>query len=279
MPVNKVKDDADLSSNRLSSKSLSDAKIYKRTLFYIDIDAVTVDADDREVKGYCSTSDEHQLALDYADKIEEYLRSFDLKVYFKTDTGNGASLYYRINLSNDDTEMFSNVLHHLLDKYEQESGHKVSIDTSVCNLGRWTKIPGTYSRNKKEDMSAGRIQRPSKITYIDESMPENTAVKHFKDIATLYKNTVKEIQGIKKNSLNIDIKRLFDDHKEIRVYKVKNEKYGTVYEVDCPADPERHRKDGKLVVMNNNIVFRCFHDNCEYGGRANHINDFLIHTA
>ncbi len=133
--------------------AVKDADITHRTTVLIDID--------RTGDTSCPASDaEINAAFDLAHKVELYLISEGYSDPWRVNSGNGCHLYYPIpEIPNVETttpvfECFLRVL-------TQFNNDIVSIDTSVYNASRITKVIGTLARKGSE--SDGRPYRMARL--------------------------------------------------------------------------------------------------------------------
>ena len=78
-----------------SDSTTSDANIIRRRWLPIDIDP-------KRPSGISSSDEEHDRALQKADKIAAGLSEFGFPSPIKADSGNGAHLLYRVDLENSD---------------------------------------------------------------------------------------------------------------------------------------------------------------------------------
>lgn len=113
-----------------------------------------VDCDPRRPSGINSTDAEHQAALDQAETIRAELTAAGWPKPARVDTGNGAALYYLLDLPADDGELVHRCLQALAARHDNE---RVHIDTAVANPARIARVPGTL--NRKGDNLPDRPQR------------------------------------------------------------------------------------------------------------------------
>ena len=116
-----------------------------------------IDCDPRRASGVSSSNLEHDFALAKAREIRDGLSSLGWADPIMTDSGNGAQLMYRIDLPADDGELVRRVIGEIA----KASSEQVAIDTSVHNLARIWRLPGTM--NCKGDSIPERPHRMARI--------------------------------------------------------------------------------------------------------------------
>lgn len=161
--------DCYFSVNRLTDRPASNSlrrgnaikadDIARRSLLYIDADPV-------RPSGTASTDEQHQAAIDLVQRIAAEL-PFPRPLV--GDSGNGAALFYAIDLPADST-LVTRVLRAVKQKYDTPS---VTIDTTVANAARIARLPGTVNWKGGE---AGRqstiIDAPEALEIVPEAMLE-----------------------------------------------------------------------------------------------------------
>src|SRR5438552_3471367 len=147
------------SPNRLTKYAkvtTKDADIVKLTSLFIDIDVVGN-------QGESSTDQQHDAALQCADKIQDFLRSRGWPELIKVDSGNGAHLRGKIDLPN--TPAAAALLKSDLEALSLMFGDgEIAVDTSTANPSRTCKIYGTLAAKGKN--TPDRPHRFSKILQV-----------------------------------------------------------------------------------------------------------------
>jgi hypothetical protein len=148
-----------------------DRHIVRRRLFLVDVDPV------RDAK--ISASDaEKALALAAAVQVRDHLHGLGWPGPVRGDTGNGAALFYAVDLPNDDASrvLIERCLQALAARFDSD---RVKIDQSVFNAARICKVPGTWAR-KGDDISE-RPHRPSRLLEVpgcaDPDRPEGARLE------------------------------------------------------------------------------------------------------
>jgi hypothetical protein len=147
--------------NRLETRAkltTSDRDIARRRWLPVDIDPI-------RPAGIPSSDAEHQAALEVADKVATYLNDQDWPAPVRLDSGNGATLYYPLDLTNDQAaaELERTVLEELASRFNTD---QVKVDTSVWNASRIMRVPGTI--NAKGDGTDDRPHRPCRLLEAPE---------------------------------------------------------------------------------------------------------------
>jgi hypothetical protein len=133
------------------SETSGDKDITVRRWMLIDCDAV-------RPAGISASESEHQAALECAGTIRAGLAERGWPEPIMADSGNGAHLLYRVDLSADEGELIENCLDALAD---QHGGAAVTVDRSVHNPARIWKLYGTMAA--KGDSTAERPHRMARI--------------------------------------------------------------------------------------------------------------------
>jgi len=139
-----------------TGKSASDTDIAYRDLLLIDIDRT---GDTKNP----ATDEEVESAKELAGKVVKYLTEFDWPEPFQVMSGNGWHLYYILDGVKNTEESRDLIQRALTDLAKKFNNSQVSIDTSVYNASRITKVPGTIMRKGEET-----IDRPYRMAKIHE---------------------------------------------------------------------------------------------------------------
>jgi len=242
---------------RLGKKdsTTSDADILRRCWLPIDIDPL-------RPSGVSSTDEEHGLALAKADEVARWIAGLGFPDPVRADSGNGAHLLYRIDLSNDEaaTGLVKSCLATLDTLFSDE---RVNVDTANFNAARIWKLYGTISR--KGDNTPERPYRRSRIL----SAPDDLSVAkidHLRDLAARLptEQHAQPQQGAAKGK-GFNIRNWLSDHC-VGVRAEKPYSGGTLFTLDqCPFSSAH--KDGAFAIQfGNGAVFAgCKHTSCGGG--------------
>ncbi|MEZ5590142.1 MAG: hypothetical protein R3F53_05335 [Gammaproteobacteria bacterium] len=156
------------SANRLESYA-------ETTTVDTDIPArrwLLVDCDPVRPSGISSSDAEHAAALERIKSIRAALQEQGWPQPVAADSGNGGHLLYRIELPNNPAsgQLVQRCLQALAQKFDDE---QVTVDTSVFNAARITKIYGTLAR--KGDSTPERPHRLARLLNVPETV---TPVPH-----------------------------------------------------------------------------------------------------
>lgn len=216
---------------------------------------VLIDFDPKRASKTSATDEEKKRAEEVMKQAGTYLRQYGFKSPVIADSGNGWHLLYKIDLPND-TESKKLIENFLKACDMLFSNDKVSVDMSVFNASRITKLYGTMAvkgANTKE-----RPHRRSQITFIPKNV-EATPKEKIQAIADMLPKP-KPIQG------DFSIDEFIRKH-SIRVAKTSTWDGGIRYVLDqCPFD-SAHGKDSAIIQLSNGaLAFHCFHNGCAYHG-------------
>ena len=120
--------------------------------------AILIDADPERKANISATDVEKKLAWETMKAIGQHLNEVGINGGVIADSGNGYHRYLWVNLPKEDAGMVKAFLHCLADQFGTDA---VSIDTSVYNPARITKLYGTMAR--KGDHSD---ERPHRWAYV-----------------------------------------------------------------------------------------------------------------
>jgi len=136
----------------------SDADILCRRWFPVDLDPV-------RPSGVSSTEEEHNAAIDRAERVAAWLSDMGFPEPVRADSGNGAHLLYRVDLPNDETagELVKKCLATLDVLF---SDGTVTVDSANFNPARIWKLYGTTTR--KGDHTLERPHRKSRLLAVPD---------------------------------------------------------------------------------------------------------------
>jgi len=135
-----------------------DMDILYRDLLLVDIDR-TGNSDES------ATEEELNAAKSLAIQVRAYMLKRGWPDPFVMMSGNGYHLYYvldEVGNTQSDTDLVKSVLCELASKFDNS---KVSVDTSVFNASRITKVPGTIMRKGMES-----VNRPYRVAEVCDEL-------------------------------------------------------------------------------------------------------------
>jgi hypothetical protein len=141
-------------SDFFGSLAVKDADITHRTTLLVDIDRIGDTS-------HPATDAEIDAAFELAGKVESYLRGEGFPDPFWVHSGNGCHLYYRTPAIPQSALVTQTVELFLKGLANRFNNSVVSVDTSVFNASRITKVIGTYARKGVE--SEGRPYRIARL--------------------------------------------------------------------------------------------------------------------
>jgi len=121
---------------------------------------ILIDFDPKRSSNVSSTDSEKTAAFDLRNTVHEYLQQHAFPAGCFADSGNGCHLLFRVDLPNDETTqaLVKSLLSALAAKFDTDA---VSIDVSVHNASRITKLYGTTAR--KGEITEDRPHRRSSV--------------------------------------------------------------------------------------------------------------------
>lgn len=128
-----------------------DSEVLRRT-------GLLVDFDPKRLTGIATTDAEHEAGLERAREVRQWLREQKWGEPLFASSGNGAALFYRLDLPSNDGGLVKKVLETLARRF---SNSAVELDTSVHNASRIVRLIGTM--NCKGESTSERPHRLSRI--------------------------------------------------------------------------------------------------------------------
>lgn len=255
--------------NRLVSSArttTSDADVIRRAHLLIDVDP-------RRPAGLSATDSERMGAVQARDKIEAFLRDlWGISPVYSAMSGNGGGLVYRIDLPNDadSLALVSAVLKALAGQFDDEA---VSIDQTVANAARITKVIGTVSAKGDDAPSVGRRWRVATAKFHADA--EVVSSEQLRMLAALAQPVLTSptrdaevdegdtIWGRVNNhgSRSWEVEDLLESQ-GIDAHAVAKP-YGTVYELDRCLTSTDHEDGAAIVELKSGaLAYRCHHNSC-----------------
>jgi hypothetical protein len=244
---------------RCTSRTV-DEEISRRVWLYVDFDA----ARPEEHKKNPASEAEHQAALDAALACRDWLREQGFPDPLRTDSGNGAALFYKIDLANDkeSSALVTSSLKAIAAKFNSD---KVKVDTSVANAARLCRMPGTMNRRGKES-----VDRPYRMAQILEA-PDKLEVVPREKLEAL---TPKPKPVVAKRSKAKDFvfteeitAAEFAAKYNLAIVSTKDRDYATVHNLAaCPFSKDH--TDGAYLIQfpSGYLDAGCHHDRCREKG-------------
>jgi archaellum biogenesis ATPase FlaH len=224
-------------------------------------DEVIVDIDPVRVSNVNSTDEELALAKKKANEVYQFLKNEGFNQPLVVLSGNGVHLRYKCAMkpSAENTEIVKNFLMVLDMLFSDE---KINIDTTIYNLSRIIKIPGTYSR-KGGKQNKLRPQRLSGYVKIPDDFLV-TPNEYFAKVASMLPkpeepNRSNNFQKVD----NFDLDAFLSEH-NIGVRNIVRTSKFTKYVLDeCPFNSSHKAPDSAIFVMNTGgYGFKCLHSSC-----------------
>ncbi len=230
----------------------TDADIVSRRWLLIDCDA-------KRPSGVSSSDSEHEAALAKAAEIRSGLSSLGWADPIMTDSGNGAQLMYRIDLTTNDGGLVQRVIAEVA----KASSEAVDIDLTVHNPARIWRLPGTM--NCKGDSIPARPHRLAKIISKPQDI-RTVSAEQLQDIVFQFgEDTVQTVS----DSISGNTQSAFDIDDWITKYcpelgQPQPWKGGRRWIFDvCPFNEAHTNRSAVLIEQDSGaIAFRCHHNGC-----------------
>jgi hypothetical protein len=228
----------------------SDSEIEKRAILMIDLDP-------KRPSGISSSDEEHKKAMKKAEEVKKFLSEQGWVEPIVSDSGNGAHILYKIDLSNDSesTEIIKKVLMSLDHIFSDD---EIEVDKSTFNASRICKLYGTMAC--KGDNTQERPHRQSKIIdYPGE----------FKTVTKDQLLNIVSMLPMKEEKINTKLKCKFNlenwlEKYNIEVFQKKQWGRAELYVLKkCPWR-EEHKNNSSYIIQYENgaIAAGCHHNSC-----------------
>jgi hypothetical protein len=235
-------------------QSTSDKDVLRRRWLPLDFDPV-------RPSGISSTDEEHEAALERAEKCRLWLAEQRWPGPVVASSGNGAHLLYRIDLPNDEDSkaLVAGCLKTIADKFSDET---VKVDESVGNAARIWKLYGTLA--KKGDPTEDRPHRYASLLDSPEE-PVPVTVEQLEALAALAPKPETPSPSANGHP-RLDIPRwLKDQGVQFRVKEGTGSDLRTRFIITCPFDPN-HADAAVMQAPNGQLSAKCFHASCDGNG-------------
>lgn len=238
-------------------ETTSDADILCRRWLPLDFDPV-------RPSGISSTDEEHEMALERAKQVREWLRGLGWPDSILADSGNGAHLLYRIDLPND--EHSRHLLEDVLKAIAFHHGDtRVAVDERVFNAARIWKLYGTLSC-KGENLPdrphrlARLLEVPAKVEVVPPVLLEKVAFMQPSTKALVHKGERKKYTP----ESGFDLEAWIREHNLPVVAQGPWGIGGRKWILNpCPWNPEHTNKAAYIVQFANGaIAAGCHHNGC-----------------
>lgn len=240
--------------SKIRGSAVDDQAVTVRRWLLIDVDpARPVDTN--------SSREELERATSTAFAIEAFLSESGFPVPVRALSGNGAHLLYRVDLPNDSDSLalVNGVLKYLSSEYSV--AEKVSVDTTVGNAARITKLYGTLTR--KGPSTEGRPHRMSKITRRPDVL-EVVPVEAMRQLAARLAPEPTRMAVLPKPSGEYDLGQVLS---RVVVRRTFEKDGSTWHVIRCPwAHEHSSAVEDEATVLtvasNGGLGFKCLHAHC-----------------
>ena len=239
---------------RKPKNTTTDAEIIGRDFVYLDLDS-------KKISGVNATDDEVEKTKAKAREVYKFLKDNGFNEPIVVFSGNGVHFYLRCALLPSEENNL------IIKRFTQAMGmlfsdDSVDIDQKIFNLGRISKVPGTYSRKGSTD-SADRPQRLCYIVKAPDEIKVND-IEYFKKIAALYpEDEVKPTYQNNYSTESFDLDAFIEKHNIPVTHKLQVSDGTRYYLKHCLFNEQHQGKDAILFKRNNGAVsYFCYHNSC-----------------
>ncbi|HUY90661.1 MAG TPA: phage/plasmid primase, P4 family [Pirellulales bacterium] len=230
-----------------------DSEIIHRTGLLLDFDPV-------RLTGIASTSDEHEAAIELARKVREWLKEQGWPDPLFISSGNGAALFYRLDLPAEDGDLVKRVLKEFARRFDSDA---VKIDTSVHNAARIVRLAGTL--NMKGENLPERPHRLASILEASDSL-DTVSREQLEQLIGEGAPSAHEPYGfeLQAGGDGFDVAKWLDERGVEYAKETCNS--GTLYRLTkCPKKGPGH-EDGRAYIIQHDgggISAGCHHAKCK----------------
>ncbi len=239
---------------RRGASATADPDVQRRRWLLIDLDPV-------RPSGISSSDPEHEAAIARARDVWRFLRDQGWPEPVAADSGNGAHLLYRVDLPND-AEAHA-LIKGVLAALEFKLGDDVvTIDTSVFNAARITKVYGTLAC--KGDATPERPHRRSRLLRVPETV-EAVTPSQLAAVAAMLPPSVERPPGTPRQSFDLDA---FIARAGLQVaFEAPWQGGRKIVLAACPWNTEHTNRSAYIVQLANGaIAAGCHHNSCRGKG-------------
>lgn len=239
---------------RKPKNTTTDAEIIGRDYVYLDLDS-------KKISGVNATDEEVEKTKAKARDVYKFLKDNGFNEPIVVFSGNGVHFYLRCALLPSEENNL------IIKRFTQAMGmlfsdESVDIDQKIFNLGRISKVPGTYSRKGSTDSA----DRPQRLCYIVKAPSEIKVndIEYFKKIAALYPED--EVKPTHQNHYSVesfDLDAFIEKHNIPVTHKLQVADGTRYYLKHCLFNEQHQGKDAILFKRNNGAVsYFCYHNSC-----------------
>lgn len=232
----------------------TDAEIVGRDWVYLDLDS-------KRLAGTNATEEQVLYTKQKANNVYKFLKDNGFNEPIVVFSSNGVHFYLKCALKPTEE---NNII---IKRFIQAMGmifsdDKIDIDQKVFNLGRISRLPGSYSC-KGSNRDKDKPQRLCEIIKYPKDIKPNS-IEYFKKIADLYPedNPVPSRDNHYSRE-NFDLDAFIEKY-QIPVTGKQVVADGTKYYLDHCLFNEQHRGKDAIIFKRNNgaISYFCYHNSC-----------------
>lgn len=226
---------------------------------------VLVDIDPARPAGTSATDDEKAAALQVGRSILTWLGQQGFPDPVSVDSGNGVHLLYPIDLENTQavTRSIKRFLAALSARFNTEHA---TVDQSVSNAARITKLPGTVTR--KGPHSDDRPHRTAKLLHVPDCL-EAVSLQQLEQVAGTTEPEPVQHPVDQPTSSGLNIPSLLEQHGleyQTKHGTAEDDTELTVFELaECPWSKDHSTGPGGAAVLqfaSGAVTFKCQHSHC-----------------
>lgn len=230
----------------------------------ISRDFVLLDLDAKRLTGTNATREEAIKAYEKGFEIKSFLREQGFHDPIIVFSSSGIHLYLRCALLPTDennalVKRFTQAMSMLF------SDENVDVDEKVFNLGRISRLPGSYSSKGSKD-SVDRPQRMCRFLEVPDEIRVNEK-EFFQKIADLYPE--EQPKPTRENNYSTEKFDLVSFLRQHNInYRTQNVAGGTKYILDHCVFNESHKGKDAVIFQRDNgaLSYFCFHSSCAHNG-------------
>ena len=239
----------------IKAKAVDDSAITRRRWLLVDVDP-------QRPVDTSSSREELELAVGTCKVIQGFLTEFGWPEPVRCLSGNGAHLLYRIDLPNDGESalLVNRVLRFLAAECDIEG--KISVDPTVGNASRITKLYGT--RVRKGENIQERPHRLSRITHVPERL-DPVPLEALALVAAKAPAPQEPRQSTSPGAA-YDLGQVLN--RVVQLLPAKEKDGATLYTIRCPwsgehsENPEKDPAAVIIVQADGALAYKCLHSHC-----------------
>ena len=255
---------------------------------------ILIDVDSNRLSEMMANEDERKQSHIVFLQVVQFLEENKITGFGAIDTGSGFAIIIKCDLETNESKKVSELLQLLDEKFGNENS---SIDISVFNPSRITRVPGTLNAKGSNSELTQRIYRTAQIIHLpkekneisineidklisklkqenkreqDNTVEEKPKTSSFEQLEQLDRQQKPENKGNQK--ANDFLLGFFYRH-QIEHQEKNSSQASSCYSVECPFC----ENEATVSIIDEKIGYKCFHSSVANCSTDKHWKDYRSH--